>query len=178
VREPNNMPHINLSREADAIVIAPCSADFIARLVQGRSDELLSLMCLARPMDRVPLLLAPAMNREMWAHPAPAQSGPGAADGARCWAWAWATRPAARPATAACWSRGNHGRAGGPSCPKSCGPASADHGRPDLRGHRSGARHHQPLERQDGLCDCRCRAAAGPRSRWWPARCTCPRRAA
>jgi phosphopantothenoylcysteine decarboxylase/phosphopantothenate--cysteine ligase len=69
-REPNNMPHINLSREADAIVLAPCSADFIARLVQGRADELLSLMCLARPMDRVPLLIAPAMNREMWAHPA------------------------------------------------------------------------------------------------------------
>lgn len=69
-REPNNMPHINLSREADAILIAPCSADFIARLVQGRSDELLSLLCLARPMDKVPLLLAPAMNREMWAHPA------------------------------------------------------------------------------------------------------------
>ena len=39
-REPNNMPHINLSREADAILIAPCSADFIARLVQGRADEL------------------------------------------------------------------------------------------------------------------------------------------
>jgi phosphopantothenoylcysteine decarboxylase/phosphopantothenate--cysteine ligase len=69
-REPNNMPHINLSREADAIVIAPCSADFIARLVQGRSDELLSLLCLARPTHSVPLLLAPAMNREMWAHPA------------------------------------------------------------------------------------------------------------
>ena len=69
-REPNNMPHINLSREADAIVIAPCSADFMARLVHGRADELLSLMCLARPVDKVPLLLAPAMNREMWAHPA------------------------------------------------------------------------------------------------------------
>ncbi|MBC5766366.1 bifunctional phosphopantothenoylcysteine decarboxylase/phosphopantothenate--cysteine ligase CoaBC [Ramlibacter albus] len=69
-REPNNMPHINLSREADAIVLAPCSADFMARLVQGRADELLSLMCLARPIDKVPLLVAPAMNREMWAHPA------------------------------------------------------------------------------------------------------------
>ena len=69
-REPNAMPHINLSREADAIVLAPASADFIARLVQGRSDELLSLLCLARPADRVPLLLAPAMNREMWSHPA------------------------------------------------------------------------------------------------------------
>lgn len=70
VREPNNMPHINLSREADAIVLAPASADFIARLVQGRSDELLSLLCLARPAERVPLLIAPAMNREMWIHPA------------------------------------------------------------------------------------------------------------
>jgi phosphopantothenoylcysteine decarboxylase/phosphopantothenate--cysteine ligase len=69
-REPNAMPHINLSREADAILVAPCSADFIAKLAQGRADELLSLLCLARPIERVPLLLAPAMNREMWAHPA------------------------------------------------------------------------------------------------------------
>ena len=69
-REPNNMPHINLSREADAILLAPCSADFMARLVHGRADELLSLMCLARPIAKVPLLVAPAMNREMWAHPA------------------------------------------------------------------------------------------------------------
>ena len=77
-REPNNMPHINLSREADAIVIAPASADFMAKLLHGRADELLSLMCLARPRTEgalgkpkeVPLLLAPAMNREMWSHPA------------------------------------------------------------------------------------------------------------
>ncbi len=69
-REGNNMPHINLGREADAILIAPCSADFMAKLVHGAADDLLSLMCLARPMSRVPLLLAPAMNREMWGHPA------------------------------------------------------------------------------------------------------------
>ena len=69
-REANNMPHINLSREADAILIAPCSADFMAKLLHGRADDLLSLMCLARPIDKVPLLIAPAMNREMWAHPA------------------------------------------------------------------------------------------------------------
>jgi phosphopantothenoylcysteine decarboxylase/phosphopantothenate--cysteine ligase len=69
-REPNNMAHINLSREADAILIAPCSADFMAKLLHGRADDLLSLMCLARPIDTVPLLIAPAMNREMWAHPA------------------------------------------------------------------------------------------------------------
>ena len=69
-REDNNMAHINLSREADAILIAPCSADFMAKLLHGRADDLLSLMCLARPIDKVPLLLAPAMNREMYAHPA------------------------------------------------------------------------------------------------------------
>jgi phosphopantothenoylcysteine decarboxylase/phosphopantothenate--cysteine ligase len=69
-REPNNMAHINLSREADAILIAPASADFMARLATGRADELLSLTCLARPRERCPLLIAPAMNREMWSHPA------------------------------------------------------------------------------------------------------------
>ena len=69
-REPNNMAHINLGREADAILVAPASADFMAKLLHGRADDLLSLMCLARPIDKVPLLLAPAMNREMWAHPA------------------------------------------------------------------------------------------------------------
>ena len=69
-REPNNMAHINLGRWAEAIVIAPASADFMARLAQGRADELLSLLCLARPRDGCSLLLAPAMNREMWSHPA------------------------------------------------------------------------------------------------------------
>lgn len=69
-RAANNMAHINLSREADAMLLAPCSADFIARLAHGLADDLLSLMCLARPIDRVPLLIAPAMNREMWSHPA------------------------------------------------------------------------------------------------------------
>ncbi len=69
-RPENNMAHINLSREADAILIAPCSADFMAKLLHGRADDLLSLMCLARPIATVPLLIAPAMNREMWVHPA------------------------------------------------------------------------------------------------------------
>ncbi len=68
--QANNMAHINLSREADAIVIAPCSADFMAKLLHGRADDLLSLMCLARPINTVPLLICPAMNREMYAHPA------------------------------------------------------------------------------------------------------------
>jgi phosphopantothenoylcysteine decarboxylase/phosphopantothenate--cysteine ligase len=69
-RASNSMAHINLTREADLCLIAPASADLIAKLAQGRADDLLSLMCLARPVDQVPLLLAPAMNREMWRHPA------------------------------------------------------------------------------------------------------------
>ena len=60
---PNNMAHINLSRDADAIVIAPASADFIAKLANGLADDLLSTLCLAR---LCPLIIAPAMNREMW----------------------------------------------------------------------------------------------------------------
>lgn len=82
-RAPNRMMHINLSREADAVLVAPASADFIARLAQGRADDLLSLLCLARPAERCPLLLAPAMNREMWAHPATQRNlAQAAADGA------------------------------------------------------------------------------------------------
>ena len=69
-RAPNSMAHINLTREADAVLIAPASADFVAKLMHGRADDLLSLLCLARPIERCPLLVAPAMNREMWAHPA------------------------------------------------------------------------------------------------------------
>jgi phosphopantothenoylcysteine decarboxylase/phosphopantothenate--cysteine ligase len=68
--EPNGMAHINLTRGADAVIVAPASADFIARLAQGRADEILSLLCLARPRPACALLLAPAMNREMWGHPA------------------------------------------------------------------------------------------------------------
>ena len=64
---PNAMPHIELSREADAIVVAPASADFLAKLANGLADDLLSTTCLAR---NVPLLVAPAMNREMWDNPA------------------------------------------------------------------------------------------------------------
>ena len=64
---PNGMPHIDLSRAADAIVIAPASADFIAKLVHGLADDLLSTLCLARDC---PLLVAPAMNKQMWENPA------------------------------------------------------------------------------------------------------------
>jgi len=63
----NGMPHIELSRAADAVVIAPASADFIAKLAHGNADDLLSTLCLARDC---PLLIAPAMNKQMWENPA------------------------------------------------------------------------------------------------------------
>ena len=63
----NGMPHIELSRDADAIVIAPCTAEFVAKLLHGRADDLLSTLCLARDC---PLLVAPAMNKQMWENPA------------------------------------------------------------------------------------------------------------
>ena len=68
----NGMPHIELSRKADAILVAPASADFIAKLVHGRADDLLSTLCLARGSDTkpCPLLVAPAMNKQMWENPA------------------------------------------------------------------------------------------------------------
>lgn len=66
-RQPNNMAHIELSREADAIVVVPASADFIAKLAHGLCDDLLTTLCVAR---ECPLLIAPAMNRQMWANPA------------------------------------------------------------------------------------------------------------
>ena len=64
-RIANNMPHIDLTRDADAIVIAPCSTDFIFKLAHGACDDLLSTLCIARPLT-LPLLVAPAMNVEMW----------------------------------------------------------------------------------------------------------------
>jgi phosphopantothenoylcysteine decarboxylase/phosphopantothenate--cysteine ligase len=61
------MGHIELSRDRDLIVVAPATADFMARVVHGRADDLLAALCVAR---RCPLMLAPAMNVEMWENPA------------------------------------------------------------------------------------------------------------
>jgi phosphopantothenoylcysteine decarboxylase/phosphopantothenate--cysteine ligase len=68
-RVANNMAHIDLTRGADAVLVAPCSADFLRKLAHGACDDLLSTLCLARP-HHVPLLAAPAMNVEMWQNPA------------------------------------------------------------------------------------------------------------
>jgi phosphopantothenoylcysteine decarboxylase/phosphopantothenate--cysteine ligase len=66
-RVANNMAHIDLSREADALLIAPASADFLAKVAHGLADDLLTTLVLARAC---PLLVAPAMNRQMWENPA------------------------------------------------------------------------------------------------------------
>lgn len=66
-RVPDSMGHIELSRDRDLIVVAPASADFLAKLASGLADDLLSALCLAR---RCPLMVAPAMNVEMWQSPA------------------------------------------------------------------------------------------------------------
>jgi phosphopantothenoylcysteine decarboxylase / phosphopantothenate---cysteine ligase len=66
-RLDTGMAHIEFSRDADAVLVAPASADFLAKLAQGRADDLLSTLCLA---NTCPLLVAPAMNRQMWEHPA------------------------------------------------------------------------------------------------------------
>ncbi|CAG0982599.1 phosphopantothenoylcysteine decarboxylase / phosphopantothenate---cysteine ligase [Burkholderiales bacterium] len=63
----NAMDHIEITRGADLVVVAPASADFIARLAHGRADDLLSTLCLAR---ECPLLVAPAMNVQMWSNAA------------------------------------------------------------------------------------------------------------
>jgi len=68
-RIANNMAHIDLTRGIDAIVIVPCSTDFIFKLAHGACDDLLSTLCVARPHG-VPLMVAPAMNVEMWQNPA------------------------------------------------------------------------------------------------------------
>jgi phosphopantothenoylcysteine decarboxylase/phosphopantothenate--cysteine ligase len=63
----NGMPHIELSRDRDLIVVAPATADFITKLVHGAADDLLATLCIARESR---LMIAPAMNRQMWENPA------------------------------------------------------------------------------------------------------------
>ena len=76
-RMPNAMAHIDLTRAADLLLVAPATANFLAKLVHGLADDLLSTLCLARPRTGVdgalrdcPLFVAPAMNRQMWESPA------------------------------------------------------------------------------------------------------------
>ena len=71
------LEHIRLAREADAVVVAPCTADFLARAAQGRADDLLAAILLA---TEAPVLLVPAMNDRMWAHPATVRNAQTARD--------------------------------------------------------------------------------------------------
>jgi len=70
-RVSDAMGHIELSRDRDLILIAPASADFMAKLAHGYADDLLSTLCVAR---RCPLMVAPAMNVEMWQNAATARN--------------------------------------------------------------------------------------------------------
>ena len=108
------MGHIELARWADAMLVAPASADFIARLAQGSANDLLAAICLA---CEAPLAVAPAMNRVMWENAATVEnidilSG----RGIRIMGPARGSRPAARSAPAGCWSRS--------SCWLRCPPCS------------------------------------------------------
>ena len=147
------------------MLVAPASADFMAKLVHGRADDLLSLMCLARPIERCPLLRGAGDEpRDVGASGDAAQRARSCAPTApRSSAPAAATRPAAKSATAACSSRSSCSKSWSrSSSPRSlAGKRGADHRRADLRADRPGARHHQSVERQDGLRD----RARGARSR-------------
>ena len=68
-RIDNHMPHIELTRDVDAILIAPCTTNMMHKIAQGVCDDLLSTVAIARPA-KIPLLIAPAMNHEMWQNPA------------------------------------------------------------------------------------------------------------
>ncbi len=67
--QASNIAHINLSREADALLIAPCTANVMAKIAHGISDDLLSNLILARDRTHCPMAIAPAMNVQMWHNP-------------------------------------------------------------------------------------------------------------
>jgi phosphopantothenoylcysteine decarboxylase/phosphopantothenate--cysteine ligase len=122
--EESEMGHIELSRAADLIVVAPASADLLAKMAQGRADDLAATVLLAT--DK-PVLAAPAMNVRMWEHPATqANIKTLAARGVRT--------VGPNEGDMACGEYGFGRMAESPG-----------HQRPDLRGHRPGALHRQPL---------------------------------
>ena len=99
------MGHIELARWAERILVAPASADLMARLAHGMADDLLTTLCLA---SAAPLYLAPAMNQQMWAHPAvQANVETLQASGCRLLGRPRVIRPAVTSAVVACWSRTN-----------------------------------------------------------------------
>ena len=168
--DESEMGHIQLSRDADLLVVAPATANILARMAAGLADDLASTVLLAT--DK-PVLAAPAMNVRMWTHAATVGQRRDAED---------ARRPLRRP------QRGRHGlqrvrprphvRAGGDRR-RDRGAAGAGRAQaagrqaragdlgPDARGDRSGALHLQPFLGQAGPCHRRARWRSwAPRSRW------------
>lgn len=68
--ESDDPQHISLAASADAVVVAPCTMDCLARLATGRADDMVSLVLSAVDRKTTPVLLAPAMNEVMWSQPA------------------------------------------------------------------------------------------------------------
>ena len=145
------MAHIELSRDKHLIVIAPATADFLAKLAVGIADDLLSTLCLARDC---PLVVAPAMNRQMWEHPATQRNvaqlnadrievlGPAAGDQACGEVGMGRMLEAIEIATVVTRTSGAQ---------SARRRAHARYGGSDVRSDRRGSRPHQPELGQDGL---------------------------
>ena len=168
--EEAEIGHIRLADEADLVVVAPATADAIARLAAGMADDLLAAVVLA---SRAPMLLAPAMNVNMWENPLTQANlrrllatgrvttvGPDAGELACGWIGAGpagrAGRDRRRGRAEPCWPRD----------PRCAGrQAGGGHRRADPRGGRRRALPGQPLVGEDGLCAGRRRGRAwAPRS--------------
>ena len=158
------MGHIRLSREADLVVVAPATADLIAKMANGLADDLASTALLAT--DK-PVLIAPAMNPEMWRHPATRRNVERLRQRrhARGRARTPATWRAARSASGRMAEPGEILAAIEASWARRARPlarrARPGHQRPDRRGDRSGALHRQPLLGQAGPRHRRRAGAAG-----------------
>ena len=131
------MGHIELARWADAVLVAPASANFMARLAQGRADDLLSAVCLA---TESPVTVAPAMNQQMWSNNATqANLATLKKNGVRCrpgGRLAGLRRSRARPHAGAGGTR--HAGGGAVRRRRTRRPPRRGHGRSHLGSHRPG----------------------------------------
>ena len=165
------MKHLSLPAQADAIVIAPATANCLAKAALGLGDDLLSTMLLT---SQCPLVVAPAMDGGMWTHPS-------VLDHVRTLRarGTIVINPEIGPLASGRIGQGRLAEEGYNSGGSSNGAGSATRlagapcsgfGWPDARAHRSGAVHFKPLLRQDGLCRCRSRAGEGSPGgpRHWP----------
>ena len=165
------MGHIELSRDADLVVVAPATADLMAKMAHGLADDLASTALLAT--DK-PVLVAPAMNVRMWQHPATQRNlatlrGDGVAfvgpDDGEMACGEVRARPHGRAATTIADAEAHFGRCSTATRLRRplAGRRDARHLRPDARAHRSGALHRQPLVGQAGPRHRRSAGGAGRR---------------